>query len=53
VGGGTPPAVVFTGPTGAFAANPLPTKGVRVTLLGSARIWKAYEVVPLPRARRR
>jgi hypothetical protein len=46
VGGGTPPAVVFTGPTGAFAANPLPTKGVRVTLLGSARIWKAYEVLP-------
>jgi hypothetical protein len=53
VGGGKPPAVVFTGPTGAFAANPLPTKGVRVTLLGSARIWKAYEVTPLPRARRR
>jgi hypothetical protein len=46
VGGGKPPAVVFTGPTGAFAANPLPTKGVRVTLLGSARIWKAYEVLP-------
>jgi hypothetical protein len=46
VGGGKPPAVVFTGPTGAFAANPLPTKGVHVTLLGSARIWKAYEVLP-------
>jgi hypothetical protein len=52
VGGGTPPAVVFTGPTGAFAANPLPTKGVSVTLLGSARIWRAYEVLPVRKARR-
>src|SRR3954454_14586082 len=46
VGGGDPPSVRFVGPTGAFAAEPLPTKGVRVTLLGSARIWKAYEVLP-------
>jgi hypothetical protein len=46
VGGGKPPAVIFTGPTGAFAAGPLPTKGVRVTLLARGRIWKAYEVVP-------
>ncbi|MEA2471000.1 MAG: hypothetical protein QOE38_1999 [Thermoleophilaceae bacterium] len=51
VGGGKPPAVVFTGPTGAFAAGPLPTKGVRVTLLGRARIWRAYEVLPAPAAR--
>jgi hypothetical protein len=48
VGGGEPPSVRFVGPTGAFAAEPLPTKGVRVTLLGSARIWKAYEVLPAP-----
>lgn len=53
VGGGEPPAVVFTGPTGAFAANPLPTQGVRVTLLGSARIWKAYEVLPARGGRKR
>jgi hypothetical protein len=53
VGGGDPPSVRFIGPPDPFAAEPLPAKGVRVTLLGSTRIWKAYEVRRLPRARRR
>src|SRR4051794_21640398 len=44
VGGGKPPAVIFTAPPPPFAAQPLPTRHVRVTLLASAGIWKAYAV---------
>jgi len=46
VGGGTPPAVIFTGPPPPFEAQPLPTKRVRVALLATADVWKAYAVVP-------
>jgi hypothetical protein len=49
VGGGKPPSVIFTGPTGAFAGRTLPRRGVRVTLLATARVWRAYAVVPLAR----
>jgi hypothetical protein len=51
VGGGTPPAVIFTGPPPPFEAQPLPTRRVRVTLLATAEVWKAYAVVPVPKAR--
>jgi hypothetical protein len=53
VGGGTPPAVIFTGSPPPFEAQPLPTKRVRVTFLGAADIWKAYAVVPAPKRRHR
>jgi hypothetical protein len=46
VGGGKPPAVIFTGPPPPFAAQPLPTKHVSVTFLASGDVWKAYAVVP-------
>jgi hypothetical protein len=46
VGGGRPPAVIFTGPPPPFAAQPLPTKHVRVTFLASGDVWRAYAVVP-------
>ena len=49
VGGGRPPAVIFTGPPPPFAAQPLPTKHVRVTFLASGEVWKAYAVVPARR----
>jgi hypothetical protein len=49
VGGGKPPAVIFTGPPPPFAAQPLPTKHVRVTFLASGDVWKAYAVVPAHR----
>jgi hypothetical protein len=52
VGGGTPPSVIFTGAPPPFAAQPLPTKRVRVTLLASARIWRAYAVLPARAGRR-
>jgi hypothetical protein len=52
VGGGKPPSVIFTGAPPPFAAQPLPTRHVRVSLLASAEIWKAYAVVPAPKARR-
>ncbi|MEA2441027.1 MAG: hypothetical protein QOH76_2451 [Thermoleophilaceae bacterium] len=51
VGGGTPPAVIFRGPPPPFEAQPLPTRRVRVTLLATADVWRAYAVVPAPRAR--
>jgi hypothetical protein len=53
VGGGTPPAVIFTGAPPPFAAQPLPTKRVRVTLLATGDVWKAYAVVPAPKRRHR
>jgi hypothetical protein len=46
VGGGKPPSVIFTGPPPPFAAQPLPTHHVRVTLLATWDVWKAYAVVP-------
>ena len=46
VGGGDPPAVIFTGSPPPFEAQPLPTRRVRVTFLGSGDVWKAYAVVP-------
>jgi hypothetical protein len=53
VGGGTPPAVIFTGPPPPFQAQPLPTKRVRITFLARGDVWKAYAVAPAPKARRR
>jgi hypothetical protein len=53
VGGGKPPAVIFTGPPPPFAAQPLPRHGVRVTLLATADVWKAYAVVPARRGKPR
>jgi hypothetical protein len=53
VGGGTPPAVIFTGTPPPFEAQPLPTRGVRVTPLATAGVWKAYAVVPAPKPRRK
>ena len=53
VGGGTPPAVIFTGPPPPFAAQALPTRHVRVTLLATADVWKAYAVVPATKASHR
>ena len=47
VGGGRPPSVIFTGAPPPFAAQPLPTRRVRVTLLAAADVWKAYAVVPV------
>ena len=42
-----PPSVIFTGAPPPFAAQPLPTHRVRVTLLAAADVWKAYAVVPV------
>jgi hypothetical protein len=53
VGGGKPPSVIFTGPTGAFAGRALPRRGVQIRLLATAHVWRAYAVVPAPRARHR
>jgi hypothetical protein len=53
VGGGTPPAVIFTGAPPPFEAQPLPTKRVRISLLATADVWKAYAVVPAPKRRHR
>jgi hypothetical protein len=53
VGGGTPPAVIFTGSPPPFEAQPLPTKHVRVTFLASGDVWKAYAVAATPKRRHR